>query len=273
VDKQGLLQLIRSIQSSTPTAAEEVRNLVQEYGYSQVLQVLAAKTGNDHQIAGAAGLLTRAATHSTDRAVLKSLMALPRISERPASTKTQEVTPLGNGEQLRDELDHDLKRLKKLKSDFEHTIERFAEIKARTKGTKATGKNKVKKDKGKKNPQRKALKKKEAPEVNSELLLSSIESYRGKAAKSVKNKKQIEIIDRFIKRQPTIVRKPSAGRQDVDLSQRSVELTNEVVSTTLADLLISQGKKDRAIEVLKKLIWKFPQKKAIFAARIEELKK
>jgi len=45
------------------------------------------------------------------------------------------------------------------------------------------------------------------------------------------------------------------------------------VSETLVDILIQQGKKDKAIEVLKKLIWKFPQKKTYFAAQIEELKK
>jgi hypothetical protein len=39
------------------------------------------------------------------------------------------------------------------------------------------------------------------------------------------------------------------------------------------EILLRQGKKDKAIEVLKKLIWKFPQKKAIFAAQIDELKK
>jgi hypothetical protein len=36
--------------------------------------------------------------------------------------------------------------------------------------------------------------------------------------------------------------------------------------------LLSQGKKDKAVEVLRKLIWKFPQKKSYFAAQIEELK-
>jgi TolA-binding protein len=41
----------------------------------------------------------------------------------------------------------------------------------------------------------------------------------------------------------------------------------------LAQILTRQGKKDKAIEVYKKLIWKFPQKKAYFAAQIEDLKK
>jgi hypothetical protein len=41
----------------------------------------------------------------------------------------------------------------------------------------------------------------------------------------------------------------------------------------LVELLLKQGKKEKAVEMLKKLIWKFPQKKAYFAARIQELKK
>lgn len=223
---------------------------------------------HDHEHDDAASQLTRSATYATDRAVLKSLIALPRISRQPG--KAERAAAM-EGEHLREELTHDLKRLKKLKSDFEHSLERFEEVK--TARREKTGKTKEKKEKKKENPQRKALKKKEGQEVNSELLLSRIEAYRGKSKKTIKNKKQIEIIDRFIKRQPTIVRKPTSGKADVDLSQKSVELTQEVVSTTLADLLVSQGKKERAIEVLKKLIWKFPQKKAIFAARIEELKK
>lgn len=269
MDKQGLLQLLRSIQSSTPAEAAAVTQLTRQFPYSQAIQALAAKALHDHDDDNAPSQLSRSATYCTDRAVLKSLIALPRIS----APRTPTAAPVAlDGEHLREELSHDLKRLKKLKSDFEHTLERFEEVKSAKNAKTGKGKTK-KKDQKKENPQRKALKKKEGQEVNSELLLSRIEAYRGKAKKTIKNKKQIEIIDRFIKRQPTIVRKPASGKPDVDLSKKSVELTQEVVSTTLADLLISQGKKERAIEVLKKLIWKFPQKKAIFAARIEELKK
>ena len=45
------------------------------------------------------------------------------------------------------------------------------------------------------------------------------------------------------------------------------------LKVVLALILIKQGKKEKAIEVLKKLIWKFPQKKTYFAAQIEDLKK
>jgi hypothetical protein len=91
-----------------------------------------------------------------------------------------------------------------------------------------------------------------------------------------KLKEQIEIIDQFIKTQPTIanVKDKLATAPVGDLSSiKSGEFSDHIVSETLVEILLQQGKKDKAIEILKKLIWKFPQKKAYFAAQIEELKK
>jgi hypothetical protein len=91
-----------------------------------------------------------------------------------------------------------------------------------------------------------------------------------------KQKEQLEIIEQFIKTQPSISNaKDKAGTiQEGDLSSiKTGEFGDNIVSETLVELLLKQGKKDKAIEVLKKLIWKFPQKKAYFAAQIEELKK
>ncbi|HNG42094.1 MAG TPA: tetratricopeptide repeat protein, partial [Cyclobacteriaceae bacterium] len=59
-----------------------------------------------------------------------------------------------------------------------------------------------------------------------------------------------------------------------DLTEiKNGEFADNVISETLVEILIRQGKKEKAIEVLKKLIWKFPQKKTYFAAQIEDLKK
>ena len=54
---------------------------------------------------------------------------------------------------------------------------------------------------------------------------------------------------------------------------KSGEFADTIISETLTKILIRQGKKEKAIEVYRKLIWKFPQKKAYFAAQIDELKK
>jgi hypothetical protein len=90
-----------------------------------------------------------------------------------------------------------------------------------------------------------------------------------------KQKEQIELINQFIQAQPSIVnREKTITVPAGDLSTiKSGEFGDNIVSETLVDILLKQGKKDKAIEVLKKLIWKFPQKKAYFAAQIEELKK
>ena len=58
-----------------------------------------------------------------------------------------------------------------------------------------------------------------------------------------------------------------------DLSARSVKFRDDIISENLANIMIKQGKHEKAIDIYKKLIWKFPQKKTYFATQIEELKK
>ncbi|MDZ7605533.1 MAG: hypothetical protein U5K79_08075 [Cyclobacteriaceae bacterium] len=89
---------------------------------------------------------------------------------------------------------------------------------------------------------------------------------------------QSDLIDKFIQAQPTIgsVKKEMERSADEivrDLSEKSTRFGDNLISENLAIILLRQGKKDRAIEIYKKLIWKLPQKKAYFAARIEEIKK
>lgn len=92
-----------------------------------------------------------------------------------------------------------------------------------------------------------------------------------------KLKEQIKVIDQFIKQQPSIsanTREKINAAPVGDLTTiKNGEFGDNIVSETLVEILLRQGKKDKAIEVLKKLIWKFPQKKTYFAAQIEELKK
>jgi hypothetical protein len=92
-----------------------------------------------------------------------------------------------------------------------------------------------------------------------------------------KQKEQIDIINQFIKTQPSITKNKLAAQEATipkgDLIEKELTYGENIVSETLVEILIKQGKKEKAIEVLKKLIWKFPQKKAYFAAQIEDLKK
>lgn len=92
---------------------------------------------------------------------------------------------------------------------------------------------------------------------------------------SPKQKEQIDIINHFIQKQPSITSaKDKQPTPITDLNPiKTGEFGDNIVSETLVEILIKQGKKDKAVEVLKKLIWKYPQKKAYFASQIEELKK
>jgi tetratricopeptide (TPR) repeat protein len=87
-----------------------------------------------------------------------------------------------------------------------------------------------------------------------------------------------QIIDRFIREQPSIGSvqiEAEKSQEEItkDLSERSTKFGDDLASENLAIILLKQGKRDRAIDIYKKLIWKLPQKKAYFAARIEEIKK
>jgi len=92
-----------------------------------------------------------------------------------------------------------------------------------------------------------------------------------------KNSDQNLIITKFIQEQPSIgsLKKEDEKSSDAinkDLSVKSTKFGDDLISENLAIILLKQGKKERSIEIYKKLIWKLPQKKAYFAARIEEIK-
>jgi hypothetical protein len=182
-----------------------------------------------------------------------------------------------SGEELNNELMHDLDRLQQLKHDFEETVTAFNNYTpspALVPSGKRAGTTPAETTK-KTSPI--GQKKKPATELiiepPTEGLLEDIKSTRKQIQpENPRQKEQLEIIDQFIKKQPSITRANQAP-DNGDLSDQNASLTDNIVSETLVDILLRQGKKDKAIEVLRKLIWKFPQKKSIFAAQIEVLKK
>lgn len=126
-------------------------------------------------------------------------------------------------------------------------------------------------------PSPKAQRQKKNASGPDEMILNDIEHSKKKLSpESGKQQEQLEIINQFISAQPRIsnLKEKTGTVSSADLTTiRSGEFGEHLVSETLVEILINQGKKERAIEVLKKLIWKFPQKKAYFAAQIEDLRK
>ncbi len=85
---------------------------------------------------------------------------------------------------------------------------------------------------------------------------------------------QKDLIDIFIENEKSLGKiQPKLNIEPhIDLAEKSTSLAEDMVSENLASILRKQGKKDKAIDIYKKLIWKFPQKRAYFATLIEELK-
>ncbi|TJZ60457.1 hypothetical protein FAZ15_10665 [Sphingobacterium olei] len=86
-------------------------------------------------------------------------------------------------------------------------------------------------------------------------------------------KKVDEVIEKFIREDP-IIHPPSPEQLNTEnKARRSAEDNYTLVTETLANVYADQNLYLKAIEVFKKLILKYPEKKSYFASRIKELEK
>jgi len=263
VERQQFLTLLTNFSALSEAEAKELIELSKEFPYSQVIHNLSARAAQDCGLPSREKLLHLSAIYSTDRSALKVVMTLPRRKRTEPEIPVTEVqiptdTTDEAGDQLREQVLHDIESLQESKKLYEMTIARLEKEKVQPLPDKKEVASATSKPK----------------EVDS--LIEEIKSTKKKIKpEGEKQKEQIEIIDQFIKTQPSIPRAKSAATptQDGDLSEPSAQFGENIVSETLVEILLKQGKKEKAIEALKKLIWKFPQKKAYFAAQIEELRK
>lgn len=85
---------------------------------------------------------------------------------------------------------------------------------------------------------------------------------------------QDEVIKRFLEKEPKITRQiPNTivNENTNDLSKKSSELKNELVTENFAQILVKQNKIEKAKDIYQKLILKYPNKSAYFAAKLNEL--
>ena len=280
MEKDQFLSLVKNYTSLTKEEARELISMQDHFPYSQVIHHLCSRGAQDCNLDSRENLLHKSAIYATERAVLKLIMTSRPVERPPVEravikpeTERQEPKkdvysdgtppknePVLSDQALRNDLFHDLDKLKALKHKFEETVEEFDKVNVSI--TSAESKKKIRK----------------IPEGIEpvDAFMEEIKTTKKKfKPEGPKQKEQIEIIENFIKTQPTITKnKLSAPPADSsDLAEKSLLYGDNIVSETLVEILLKQGKKDKAIEVLKKLIWKIPQKKAYFAAQIEELKK
>ena len=277
MDSFGFHTLVKNFTNLNEAECAEVSALSKEYPYSQILYLLHSRAAHDLQSPEKGEILQQSAVYSTDRSILKWVMTAGRKERISAPVMSPQLMPVQqelhveesapiivpnnspafesvslSGDALRNDIYLELEKLQKLMQKFAESFEEFQKSKTRE------------------NESRPKLNNTKEPVTDP--LLEEIKSTKKKLkADSLKQKEQNEIIDHFIKTQPMIP-KPKSVDMASDLAEDSGIFSDNIVSETLVNILLKQGKKDKAIEVLKKLIWKFPQKKAYFAAQIENLK-
>jgi hypothetical protein len=293
VEKDLFIKVLQNYVSTTTDEAQQLHLLKEEFPYSQLLHVLSAKASQAHGLSHQQNELQLAAVYSADRSILKGIMSGQSESNGAIATAVvapqveQLATPQAALELVQQQPDlaetiiKDLKELYESRHNFEVM---FADGVINPDPEKDLGKSKKERiielskalnaPKETESEEKPAMKKRREPrkDIIDELVTSKTKI----EPESEKQKEQIEIIDHFIKAQPSI---SNAKDKAVNITEKDLdtiktgEFNDNIVSETLVELLLKQGKRDKAVEVLKKLIWKFPQKKAYFAAQIEELKK
>jgi hypothetical protein len=90
---------------------------------------------------------------------------------------------------------------------------------------------------------------------------------------TTKKKTQQDLIDRFIQTNPRIQPGKSDEYDLENIARTSITEDLSVVSETMAVLLASQGKKEKARRVYRKLMELHPEKSVYFAAQLKILDK
>jgi hypothetical protein len=98
-------------------------------------------------------------------------------------------------------------------------------------------------------------------------------STAGKTAGVDANRKENQLIERFIKEDPQIKPQQSDKLDNENKAKRSSEDQDEIVTETLAAIYAEQMLYHKAISAYKKLMLKFPEKSVSFAVKIEQLEK
>lgn len=112
------------------------------------------------------------------------------------------------------------------------------------------------------------------PKAAKKDLLSEFMEYRGSNLLTKPDiNQQKQIIEKFLESTPVINVLNSAidTQSKKDLSTSSTRLNEEIISETLANILVNQKKYDKAIDMFEKLKLKYPEKSAYFAQKIANI--
>lgn len=268
--------------SATKAELEDLQHMSNQYVYAQFLHILIAKIGNLQNVSDKSALITRAAVYSANRAVLKNLITTKDSWPKPNRSsqvyiaksqarkiESQKPKQSGTSDELYREVFKNLEKLKSLRQQFAHLEEKEAlENEAPPKEQQ--------------NPYHAIMESSniimpEEDEKTVDEILDQITQKTELPPIDERKKQQLDIINNFINNMPDFsYRKRSIDDvqdgENTDLSENSAAFKDDIISENLALIFLKQGKKEKAIDIYRKLIWKYPDKKTYFVARIEALK-
>ena len=92
-------------------------------------------------------------------------------------------------------------------------------------------------------------------------------------SKETKEKSKEEILEEFLKKQPSISRPKATFYNPVEVAKESIIDQENIISETLATIYFDQGHLQKAIKIYQKLSLKYPEKSSYFAALINKAEK
>lgn len=81
-----------------------------------------------------------------------------------------------------------------------------------------------------------------------------------------------DLIDQFIKSNPRLKPPKIMPEDQEDISLKSLEEPEDLITEPIAKIYLSQGLTDKAISIYEKLSLKYPEKSSYFAGQIQEIK-
>ena len=292
MNKERFNKLVKDY-SHVDNQNNDLESLVSRYPYSQPVRMLNVKSSSSLDKNVYQQRIALAAFYTTDRNVLRSLIEKGKVPSdfgskvvktkkqikkvvretEKATVKTQLKKPAASVKETAQPIKKSVKSV-----DAKHLREEVMvnlELLQQTKATflKLADLQDSRAESNKKLPLKKPAVAKKAGKKKAVKSVAAKTSKKATTPPMAPRTKKSELIDKFIAEEPSITPGKVGRENQSDLSKASSELKEDLVSENLAVIFAKQGKTGKAIEIYKKLIWKFPQKKASFAARIEELKK
>jgi hypothetical protein len=285
VTPQELLEIINRGNILDDGDLAKARQLSTEFPYFSIPQIVAAKAAARTENENASFYISQAAIRVPNRSRLKQLIYqewtfIPLLTFTPDHIPSDESvpTPLEQTEVPEELVDgpsafneESIERTQPAKlPSAEPVANRMEILKQLEENLSKLQKNGLEDPTEPKNSQ--PTNQKQSPDE----LIESIKQREKKEISNDKGREQIELISQFANKsiRLTPLENPMESPMDVeDLSVKSTQINDSMISEGFAKILVKQKKLEEAVEIYGKLQLKYPDKKAYFADCIKKLEK